>query len=234
MTKTSISERCAMRTGADRETCCCGDQNDLRACSTSGARYLNLANVEVQQRAGLVDRRRPDHCEINTKLFDLLNRDRPDNAAVALPHRSAGEKDFDGAASVQLACDMEVVGDDQETGMSRKRFRDLFRRCADVDEQRRIVRDEPRRRFSNQSLLVMRNELPGFIGQIFNSARQSRLHEREPQPSSLSSLRSRHMVCKATLNWAARSSTATSRLAKMITAIALVTREAGADMRFKR
>ena len=101
-----------------------------------GARYLHFANVEVQQRAGLVDRRGADHREINAKLLDLVDRDRPDNAAVALSHRAAGEEDFDGAASVQFACDMEVVGDDEETGMSRKRFRDLFRCRADIDEQR--------------------------------------------------------------------------------------------------
>jgi hypothetical protein len=59
-----------------------------------------------------------------------------DNAAVALPNGAAGQEDFDGAASVQFACDMQVVGDDQKAGMSRKRLRNLFRRCADVDEQR--------------------------------------------------------------------------------------------------
>ncbi len=58
--------------------------------------------------------------------------------------------------------------------MSRKRFRDLFRRCADVDEQRRIVRDQPRRGFSDQSLLVVGDELPGVIGEVFNSRRDDR------------------------------------------------------------
>ena len=139
-----------------------------------GARYLDLANVKVQQRAGLVDRRGADDREINTKLLDLVDSDRPDNAAVALPHRSAGEEDFDGAASVQFACDMEVVGDDEETGMSRKRFRDLFRRRADIDEQRRIVWNEPRRRLSDQSLLVVGDELSGVVGEVFNSRGDNR------------------------------------------------------------
>ena len=105
------------------------------------ARYLHFADIEVQQRAGLIDRRCANHREINTKLFDLLDRDRADNAAVPLPNGAAGQEDFDRAASAQFACDMQVVGNDQKAGMSRKRFRNLFRRCPDIDEQRRIIRD---------------------------------------------------------------------------------------------
>ena len=113
-----------------------GDQNDFTRVLNDRARYLHFANIEVQEGAGLVDRRSADHREINAELFDLLDRDSPDNTAVALSHRAAGEEDFDGAASVQLACDVKVVGDDQEAGMSRKSFRNLFRRCANVDEKR--------------------------------------------------------------------------------------------------
>ena len=58
--------------------------------------------------------------------------------------------------------------------MSRKRLRNLFRRCADIDEQRRIVRDEPRRRLADQSLLVVGDELSSLIGQVFNSRRDNR------------------------------------------------------------
>ena len=58
--------------------------------------------------------------------------------------------------------------------MSRKRFRDLFRRRADIDEQRRIVRDQPRRGLSDQSLLVVRDELPGLIGEVLNSRSDDR------------------------------------------------------------
>jgi len=53
---------------------------------------------------------------------NLLDGHCTDNAAVALPNGAAGQEDFDGAASVQFACDMQVVGDDQKAGMSRKRF----------------------------------------------------------------------------------------------------------------
>ena len=84
--------------------------------------------------------------------------------------------------------------------MSRKRFRDLFGRRADIDEQRRIVRDQPRRGFSNQSLLVVRDELPGLVGEVFNSRSDDcAAMNANHRPSSLSSLRSRLIVCKATL-----------------------------------
>ena len=101
MTKTSISERCAMRTGADRENLLLSETRTiLRACSTMARDISTSRMSKSSKRAGLVDRRRPDHREINAKLLDLLNRDRPDNAAVALAHRSAGEEDFDGAVSM--------------------------------------------------------------------------------------------------------------------------------------
>ena len=58
--------------------------------------------------------------------------------------------------------------------MSRKRFRDLFGRRADVDEQRRIVRDQPRRRFPDQSLLVVRDELAGLVGEVLDARRDDR------------------------------------------------------------
>ncbi len=126
-----------MRTGAERENLLLSDTRTiLRACSTMARDISDLANVEIEKGPGLVDRRCPDHREVDTKLFNLPDGDRPDNAAVALSHGAAGEEDFDGAASVQFACDMQVIGDDQEAGMSRKRFGDLFRRRADIDEKR--------------------------------------------------------------------------------------------------
>ena len=72
--------------------------------------------------------------------------------------------------------------------MSRKRFRDLFRRRADIDEQRRIVRDQPRRGFSNQSLLVMRNELPGVIGEVLNSRSDDRASMNANHPALFAEL----------------------------------------------
>ena len=63
----------------------------------NSARYFHFANVEIQQGAGLVDRRRADYREINAKLFDLIDRDCPNDAAVAVSHRAAGEEDFYGS-----------------------------------------------------------------------------------------------------------------------------------------
>src|ERR1700761_9573525 len=106
-----------------RELAAVGDQDDFTRVLHDCARYFHLTNVEIQQGAGWIDRRGADDREINAKLFDLLDRDRPDNAAVAVSHGATGEEDLDGSASVQFACDMEVVGDDQKAGMSRKRLR---------------------------------------------------------------------------------------------------------------
>ena len=54
------------------------------------ARYLHFADIEVQQRAGLIDRRGANHREIYSKLLDLVDGDRSDNSAVALSHGAAG------------------------------------------------------------------------------------------------------------------------------------------------
>ena len=69
-----------------------------------------------------------------------------DDAAVARPDAAAGDDHLDRAVAIQLGRDIQVVGDDQQARLARQRARHLLGRGADIDEQRRIVRDQPRPR----------------------------------------------------------------------------------------
>src|ERR1700722_5097589 len=67
-----------------RELAAVGDEDDFTRMLDDGPRYFHLANVKIQQGAGLIDRRCADDREINAKLFNLLDGHCPDNAPVAL------------------------------------------------------------------------------------------------------------------------------------------------------
>ena len=175
MTKTSISDRCAMRTGAERENLLLSETRKiLRACSMmareiSTSRISKSRSVPVWSIADVpMTAKSTRNCSICSTVTAPTMP--PSLCRTVPPVRKISI----GAASVQFARDMQVVGDDQKAGMSRKRFRDLFRRRANIDEQRRIVRDQPRRGFSDQSLVVVRDELPGLIGEVLDSRRDNR------------------------------------------------------------
>jgi len=110
-----------------------------------GLRRLDLAVVEIEQGAVLVDRRRADHGVVDLELLDEVVRLLADHRTVGAAHRAAGHDDLDARMRVEQHRDVEVVGDDQKALVRGERAGDFLGRGADVDEQRAAVGDQCRR-----------------------------------------------------------------------------------------
>lgn len=137
-------------------------------------------------------------------------RRRSDHGAVRAPYRAAGHNDLDPRVAIEQHRHVEIVGDDQQILVRRQRARDLFRRGADIDEQRAAVGNLCRRRRADGFLFLRRDEPSRLIGQVFHArgddrAAMTRVIERRSH-RSLMSLR---MVCADTSKRRARSSTVT-------------------------
>ena len=64
---------------------------------------------------------------------------------------------------------MDVVGDDQQALVVDEGTGHLFRRGADVDEQRAVVGDEPGSMPADHHLLCCRHVSAGLIGEILDA-----------------------------------------------------------------
>src|ERR1700677_1420763 len=112
-----------------------GDQHDLARVFDDGARYFDLAHVEIQQGSAGIDRGSADDRDVHAKLLDLPDGDGADDPAVALPNRPAGDDDFYRFVAVKFVGDVEVVGDDEQPGMAGQRLRHFLGGGAYVDQK---------------------------------------------------------------------------------------------------
>ena len=146
-----------------------GDQHDAAGIGDDGLRHLHLAIVEVEQRALLVDRGRPDDGVVDLELADQLRRGRADHRTVGAPHRAAGDHHLDAGMAVEQHRDVEIVGDDEEVLVRGQRARHLLGRGADIDEERAAVRDQRGGRGTDRLLLVGGDEPPRLVGEVFDA-----------------------------------------------------------------
>ena len=120
--------------GGARKLAAVGDEHDLARVFDDGARYFDLAHVEIQQSSARIDRRSADDRDVHAKLLDLRDGDGADDSAVALTDRPAGDDDFDRFVAVKFVGDVKIVGDDEQPGMAGQRLGHFFGRGADVDQ----------------------------------------------------------------------------------------------------
>src|SRR5260370_39009674 len=72
-----------------------GHQDHVARIGDDGLRRLDLAVVEIEQGAVLVDRRRADHGVVDLELLDEVVRLLADHRTVGAAYRAAGHDDLD-------------------------------------------------------------------------------------------------------------------------------------------
>ena len=170
MTSTSISERCAIRTGADRENLLLSDTSTiLRACSTM-ARDISTSRMSKSRRVPLEFIAEVPITAKSTRNCSIW----PTVTAPTMPPSVCRMVPPVMKISIALlrysslaTCRLLVMTRRPEC--LERAFANLLRRRSNIDKERGIVRDEPRRRLADQSLLLMCDELPGLISEILDA-----------------------------------------------------------------
>ncbi|SAB15001.1 Uncharacterised protein [Enterobacter hormaechei] len=111
--------------------------------------------IKLQQRAVGVDAADPQNAEIEAKLRDKIERRFADNAPVAAAQFAAREDDAEIVFLHQRVGHVQVVGHHAEVLVIQQRMGDRFRRGADINKQRRAVRDLARH-FTGDTLFLCR------------------------------------------------------------------------------
>jgi hypothetical protein len=82
-----------------------------------------------------------DDREIDLEPFDEPDGGFADQAAIRAPQHAAGDNDLAVGICRQSVGYIDIVGDHEDVAVVQKRARHRFGGGADIDEQRRIVRD---------------------------------------------------------------------------------------------
>ena len=146
-----------------------GDEHGGARVGDDRLRHLHLAIVEVEQRALLINRGGADDGVIDLELADQLRGGGADHGAVGTAHRAASHDHLDARMAVEQHRDIEVVGDDEQILVRGQCGGDLFRRGADVDEERAAVGDARRGGRPDRLLLVSGDEAARLIGEVLHT-----------------------------------------------------------------
>src|SRR5262245_14187873 len=144
-------------------------QDHLARVFDNGLADFHFAIIEIEQCPVLVDRRGADDGGIDLELPDEVDRARAHHRTVGPPDDAAGHDHLDGRVAVEQHRDIEVVGDDQQLLMAHEIGRHLFRRGADVDEERALVGNERCRRLAGRALLLRRDDAPRLVGAVLDA-----------------------------------------------------------------
>ena len=97
--------------------------------------------IKLQQRAVAVDAADPENAEVEAELRDKIEGRFADNPAVAAAQFAAREDDAEVVFLHQGIGHVQVVRDHAQVLVIQQRMGDRFRRGADINKQRRPVRD---------------------------------------------------------------------------------------------
>ena len=97
--------------------------------------------IKLQQRAIAVDAADAENAEVETELRDKVEGGFPDDPAVAAAQFAAGENNAEVLFHHQRVGDVKVIGHNPQIVVIEQGVRHRFRRGADIDKQRRPVRD---------------------------------------------------------------------------------------------
>ncbi len=150
-----------------------GDQEDAPGVFDDGLRHPHLAIVEIQQGAVLIDAADPDNPDIDFELADEIHGRFADHAAVFAADHAAGDNDLEIPFRAHEVGYVEVVGDDTKPLVPHQRAGHFFIGGADIDEQRRMIRNLSRRNGGNVLLFRMVLILTGRIGDVRGAGRQA-------------------------------------------------------------
>ena len=151
-----------------------GDEDDVPCIGDDRLRDLDLAKVEIEQGAVMIDRRGADDGIIDLELLDEIDGGLADNAAVRAAHHAAGDHHLDRGIDAHPVGNIDVIGDNHQPVMVEKRLAHGLGRGADVDEKRGVIRDQPRRRKTDRLLLVGGDLAPRLVFHVLDAGREQR------------------------------------------------------------
>jgi hypothetical protein len=155
-----------MRIGAVRaELHAIGDEYHF----TSNA---HVAHIKVQQRSVLFDGRHTDDSEIDLELCDEIDGRSADHRAVRSTHGGPRDDHLNSRMAVEGHCDIQVVCDDEQVSRPAS-ARDLLDGRPDVDDERRIVRNDFCGRDADGTLFILRDQATRLIGGILDSGKHN-------------------------------------------------------------
>ena len=146
-------------------------QDHLARLRDDRLRYAHLVDVEIEQRAVRVERRRADQRIIDLEATDEIHGERADDGAIAGTHPATRRDHFDRCARRQNIDDVQIVGDDQQVAVTGQVRGDRLGRRTDIDEQTSTVRDERRGRRADRGLGTARDRTACRMVEIVDAGR---------------------------------------------------------------
>src|SRR5262245_34236919 len=145
-----------------------GHQDRPARAVHDGLGNLDLAVVEVEQRAVLVDGRGADDRIVDLELADEVDRRLADNAPVRMPHDAARDDHLDLVVSLQYIDNIYVIRDRQQPLLAAQGHRHLLGGGTDVDQDRRVVGDQRCSPHADPALLFGGETAPRLVADVGN------------------------------------------------------------------